>query len=879
MNVFLTFWRRFRSLGQRREVKREIDEELRFHLEQRTIENVNAGMPPEDAAREANKRFGNLQSVREECQDARGTTFGETMWQDIRFGLRMLRKNPGFTLVAVMTLALGIGANTTMFSLVNAILFQPLPFPEADRLVRLYRISSASPRDGLSIGVFEDVREQNTVFEHVAAYYPEWPYNMAKPGEPADLLSGLLVTADFFAALGIQPELGRGFTAEEDEPGRDDVIVLSHRFWEQRFHGDRNIIGSTVRLDGRNVTIVGVMPERFHNLLWHRVDLVHPFAFGSEQRQKRGDNWRFAFGRLKPGATIAQADAELKTMAGRFARDYPRSEQGYGLRALSLRESLSENDGPIMWFSLGLAGFVLLLACANLANLLLARLAARSRELAVRAALGAGRARLLRQLLAESFLLALIGGAIGVAWAAWAKDFIGSRLTVVGETGLPVPLDLRVLGFALASCVLASLLAGTAPAWFAVRKDVNRQLTERRGNLGGTPPRWRHLLIVGEVALALVLLTGAGLFMHSITQLAQRDPGWRVDGLMSTELFLTSSKYKSPEACRLFFDELGSRLSALPGVQSVAFSSRPPMLTSRFHRSIAFEGRPPASPGQHFFAGFEPVSLGYFATIGIQLKEGRFFTGADSSGQPSVAIINETMARSCWPNESPLGKRIGDADSENPGWAEIVGVVSDVRLTERGGQAQPQVYRPLAQEPPIYAAAEWRYTGAPEAIAAAVRRTVAAIDPDQSTYKIQTAREFIRGELRALSLLGGVLAAFAGLGLGLAAIGIYGVVSYTVERRTSEIGVRMALGARRGNVLWLVLREGLALSLVGALLGSAGAWGVARLLAGILPFPVAANALGLGAVALFLVSVALLACFIPARRASRIDPMTALRYE
>ncbi len=881
MNRFRTIWLKLRSLAQRRAVKREIDEELRFHLEQRIAENVAGGMSPDEGARAARRRFGNVQSVREECRDATGAGFGEATMQDIRFGVRMLKKNPGFTAIAVLTLALGIGANTTMFSLVNLLFYRPLPFPDSNRLVRIYRISSQSPRDGFSIGVFADIRDQNTVFERVAAYYPEWPYNLAKPGEPAELLSGMLVTADFFSTLGVQPELGRAFTPNEDQPGRDDVIVLSHRCWQQRFSGDTNIVGQTVRLDGRNVTVVGVMPERFRNLLlWHRVDLLHPFAFASTQRQNRGDNWRFAFGRLKPGVTVAQADTELKTLAGRFAKEYPQTEDGYGLRVLSLRDSVSEEDRSIMWFSLGLAGFVLVIACVNLANLLLARLTTRSRELAVRAALGAGRLRMLRQLLAESLLLSLIGGAVGVVFAVWAKNLIGNHLVIAGETGLPIPLDLRVLGFALFCCVVATVLAGTAPAWLAARKNVNRHLTERSGNPGGdSPHRWRYALIVGEVALSLVLLTGAGLFVRSIQQLAQRDPGWRVDGLMSAQIFLTSSRYNSPDQRRLFFQELQERLAAIPPVRNVAFSSRPPILTSSIHRSIAFEGRPPPAPGQHFFAGMEPVTPSYFETVGIQLKEGRLFTPVDSTNQPSVAIINETMARRCWPDESPIGKRIGDAESANPDWEEIVGVVSDVRLMERGGQPEPQVYRPLAQDPPAYANAELRFSGAPESVATALRRAVAAVDPDQSTHKIITAREFIRRELSGISLLGGVLAVFAGLGLALAAIGIYGVVSYTVAQRTGEIGVRMALGARRGDVLWLVLGQGLRFSLAGAFLGLAGAYAVARILAAVLPFPVPVNAVSLAAVACLLIAIALLACFIPARRAMKIDPTAALRYE
>ena len=804
--------------------------------------------------------------------------------KDLKFAFRQLLKNPGFTAVAVLTLALGIGANTMMFSLVNVILFRPLPFPDSDRLGRIYRISSRSPRDGHSIGVFLDLRQENTVFERVAAYYPEWPCNLAAPGEPAELLSGMLVTADFFPTLGIRPQLGRGFTEEENWAGHDRVVVLSHHFWEQRFQGDRNIVGRTLRLDGQNVTVVGVMPEKFYYpLLWSKVDLLRPFGFAPSQRQSRGDQWRFAFGRLKPGVSIAQADTEMKTLAGRFAKEYPKTEAGYGLRVLSLRDSTSEQERSIMWLSLGLASFVLLIACANLANLLLARLAGRSRELAVRIALGAGRAQLLRQLFTESVLMSLIGGAFGLLLAVWAKDFIGHHLTVGGESGLAIPLDVRVLGFALLCCVIAAFLFGTAPAWFASRSDVSRHLKESsRGNAGSARQRrWQHALIIGEVALALVLLTGAGLFVRGLQQFTQRDPGWRVDGLLTGQLDLTSSKYKTPEQRRAFFQELEERLATIPGVRSVASSSRPPVLGSRMHRDIAIEGRSPAPPGQHFFAGFEPVSASYFEAVGVRLKEGRLFTKADTANQPDVVIINETMARRCWPNESPLGKRIGDADSAKPAWQEIVGVVTDVRFPGEldGDEPQPQTYRPLAQDPPVFAAVELRVAGATETVAPVLRRVIAGIDPDQPIHDVSTARQLIRNGLHGVSLLGGLLTAFAALGLTLAAIGIYGVVSYAVAQRTGEIGLRLALGAQRGNVLWLVLRQGLGHSLLGALLGFAGAFGVARLLVAMIPFPIAADAATLAGIAFLLIGVAALACWLPARRAARIDPMEALRYE
>jgi putative ABC transport system permease protein len=410
---------------------------------------------------------------------------------------------------------------------------------------------------------------------------------------------------------------------------------------------------------------------------------------------------------------------------------------------------------------------------------------------------------------------------------------------------------------------------------------VNHLLMEgSRGNFSrGRRHRWRRALIIGEVALALVLLTGAGLFIRGLRQFAQRDPGWSVDGMLTGQLDLTSAKYKMPDQRRAFFQELQDGLSALPGVRSVAFSSRPPVLGSRMRRNISIERQPPAAAGQNFFAALEPVSISYFDTVGIRLEEGRLFTAADTVDKPAVVIINEAMARHCWPNESPIGKRISDADSAKPVWEEIVGVVADVRSPGDLGDSkpQPQTYHPLAQDPPSFANVEIRFRGAAESTAAALRRAVTGIDPEQSTYNIITAREFIRRQLNDMSLLGEMLAAFAGLGLSLAAIGIYGVISYTVAQRAGEIGLRLALGARRRDVLWLVLRQGLGQSLLGALVGFVGALGVARALASILPFPMGNNLVTLVGIAFALLAVALLACFIPAYRASRIDPMRALR--
>jgi putative ABC transport system permease protein len=801
---------------------------------------------------------------------------------DLRFAFRQLLKNPGFTIVAVLTLALGIGANTAMFSVLNILLFRPLPYPNAERIVRVFRTSPHSRSWPHSAANFVDYREQNKVFEHIALYQGS-SYNITEADQPAERLNGMRVTADFFPALGVNAAIGRVFTAEEDQPGADQVIVLSDSFWMRQFSGDTNVIGRTVRIDGQGVEVIGVMPPRFeHPLLWGNNDLWRPMAITPEQRDLRDNNSFQIMGRLKPGISLARAESEMKALFARLAKEHPGLDPLDSVRLEPLKRSVSDEVGrSISWFAFGLAGFVLLIGCANLANLQLVRTAARTREFALRAALGAQRARLLRQSLTESLVVSLLGGALGLLFALWCNQFLGRQL-FTEVPGVRLDLDLRVFGFALFCSVFTGVAFGTIPAWMASRTDVNEALKENlRGTTAGrSHHRLQHAFIVGEVGFALVLLAGATLFLGGIKRFIRLDPGWRMDNVVFAQLSLKGTNYARSFQRRPFLEQLESRLRAIPGVESVGLSES--LLIWPFGSSggLGIEGRP-LSPGQPVPEVYrEAVSTNFFSTMGIRLQRGRSFNSYDTTNGPTVVIINETMARHFWPGESAVGKRIG-GPATTSGWNEIVGVVADVRFPASLGAPYTrfQSYRPMAQSPANRVSIALHSAVAPEVLARELRRVVAELDRDQSVHQVRTARGHVDRALGSVSLLGRLLTAFAALGLGLAALGIYGVTSYSVVQRTGEIGIRMALGAQRSDVLWLMLNNGLRLSLMGALLGLAGAYVVARILISAIPALPTRDPMTVAAATLALMSAALLASYIPARRATRVTPMEALRYE
>ncbi len=804
-----------------------------------------------------------------------------SLYQDVRFSLRQLLKHKGFTLVAVLTLALGIGANTAMFSVLNTFLFRALPYPNSDQLVRIFRTSPHSQSWPHSPGNFFDQHNQNTVFEKMAAYNFV-SRNLTEEGQTAERLLSLAATSDFFSLLAVSPAHGRVFKPEEFEPGADNVVVLTDRFWTRRFGSDPNIVGRTILLDGKSVQVVGVMPSGFdHPILWGPIDIWQPLAFPPERKMDRSTNYLSSFGRLKAGVSIEQAEQSMVTLAANIGKQNS-SNESESLRLEPLQRSMSDSIGrTVMWFTFGLAGFVLLIACANLANLQLVRTAARSRELAVRAALGAGRLRLLQLSLTESIVIALIGGLISFGLALWGVRFISARL-FTDLPGANVQLDYRVFGFALLCSVVTGVLFGTVPAWFASRADVNLSLRENsRGSTAGrSQHRLRHTLIVGEVAFAMVLLAAAGLFLRGLQRFINADPGWRVDGLLTAQMSLRGDKYKDDKQRVAFLTEMENRLRTLPGVEHVAIGSSHPVYGFNSSGSFLVEGQPEPPPDKYPEMFFEAVNSDYFATLGARLQQGRIFNAADTADHPKVVIINETTARHFWPNENPVGKRISDTSPKRV-FFEIVGIVNDLDFpgTLREPYTRFQAFVPVAQDAPAYVTIALRTSADPEAFGNSMRNAIAGIDPALPVYRIRTARAAVDQGLGSISLLGSLLGAFALIGVILAAVGIYGVVSYTVVQRTGELGIRVALGAQTRDVMRLVLGKGALLVLSGALLGAAGAYGVSRLLIAIIPSLPTSDPLIVLITGIGLIAVGLVACYIPARRATRVDPLVALRSE
>ncbi len=793
---------------------------------------------------------------------------------DLRFACRQLLKAPGFTAVAVLTLALGIGVNTSMFSGLHSLLLPELPYPDAGRLVRVFRTSPQSRRSPQSPANFIDGREQNGVFSHMAATTSR-RVNLSEAGQAPERLRAVLVSADLIPLLGIAPRLGRAFLPEEDQPGRNGVVLLNHAFWLRRFNADPAVVGRTLRLDGEPVTVVGVMPPEFADReTWGIADVIRPMSFSDAERAVRGNHYLDVFARLKPGITLAQANVGFAALASRLREAHPDTNSDSGFRAVELADSRMDPRGRVMlWLILGLAGFVLLIACANLASLQFARTAQRSRELAIRGSLGAPRGRLLRQLMTENLILALLGGLLGLLLASWTNQWLMQRLTEDGRPLLRMALNLPVMGFAFLASTLSGLAFGLGPAWLATRADLNGALRQGAADGGPGPARQRirHGLIIAQISLALMLLAGAGLVVSGLSRFSASDPGWQIDGLQAGYLNLPAAAYPDGNARRRFVDRLQEKLAALPGVERAALASALPISGARSHVGLAVESS--ATAVTSGFCSFSVVSPNYFATLGIRLSEGREFQASDEAGRPEVVIVNAALARACWPDGSALGKRLG-----HPGaWQEIVGVVGDVRSATDPGEppSRYQVYRPLAQDPQSGLAVAVR-GGVPTET---LRRAVAELDPELPLSEAGSVRALLGRHFGQLAVAGWLLAAFAGLGLLLSALGTYGVVAGYVSQRTREIGVRMALGAGIRDVLWLVLGRGLRLTLAGIAAGLLGAVGLGRVLVALTPGLNSNQPAVLAAVALLLLLVAALACWLPARRAARIDPMAALRAE
>ena len=807
--------------------------------------------------------------------------------KDIQFGIRNLLKRPALTGIAIVTLALGIGANTAIFSVVNAIILRPLPYRDSDRLVAIWGNLHKTGLEEIEISApeFTDFKQQCKSFEQLAAYTTQG-FNLTGVADP-ERLRGALVSATLFAALKTDAQQGRTFAPEEDQFGHDQVAVLSHGLWLRRFGGDPQIVNKTISLDGQVVSVVGIMPAGFH-FPDKDTEIWKPLAFEPDllTENNRGSHFLNVIGRLYAGVTLPQAQADIDGITARLSQEHRSTyPSGFSTKVRSLHEDLVGNLRTALFVLLGAVGLVLAVACANVAHLLLANAAARYREVAIRAALGANRIRLVRQFLTESLMLSLVGGGAGLLLAVWGVStlvaFIPKDTPRVNE----IRLDYRVLLFTLGISIITGVLFGLAPALQATKTDLIDALKEggRGSSAGRRRLQLRGLLVISEFALALVLLIGAGLMIKSFIRLQEVKPGFEPAGLLTFRIALPDAKYPQLPKSRAFFEQLFDRLKAHPEVKSVGAINILPFSGSSSDRTFAIEGQPvpPGQPSPDEQIRF--VSAGYFTSMGIPLLKGRDITARDLPDTPQVIIANDALVRKYWPNQDPLGKRISFSRRE-PKWYEIVGVVGNVKHRGLDIEDKPEFYVPFLQPlfadanvPPMYVVV--RAANQPGTIGAVVRNDVAALDRDQPVSSLMTMEQRISDSVAPRRFNMFLLGLFAALALILAAIGIYGIMAFSVGQRTHEIGVRMALGARSGDVLKLVLRNGLALALIGIALGLAIAFAATRVMSTLLYGVSATDPVTFLGEALLLAFVALLACYIPARRATKVDPLVALRYE
>jgi predicted permease len=875
--------------------EREMQDELRFHIERQTAANIAAGMPREEARRQALLQFGGAEAVKEDCRKQRRGFWLETLWNDVRYGVRMMARSPGFTVVAILTLALGIGANTAIFSVVNGVLLNPLPFPQPEQLVSLSESKPNFATGSISYLNFRDWQRNNHTFSSMAISRP-LSFSLTGAGD-AEQLKAELLSSDYFSLLGVKPVIGRMFAPGEDEVGAAPIALISAGLWKRKFGSSPEVLGRSITLDGRGFTIVGVIPADF--------DLSTRSFRNSEVYVPIGQ-WRNNFllnrgaglgihgiGRLKPGVTIEQARADMDEVTRNLIAAYPDSDKGIGATVFPLKQDMLGEVRPFLLLLLGAVCFVLLIACVNVANLLLARSTSRAREFAIRSALGAGKSRLIRQLLTESILLGIAGGGLGLLLAVWATRIALQHLPVTLPRAAGVGLDARVLIFTIAISVGVGIIFGLAPALKSLKPVLQVTLNESGRGGSGKRHRAQSVFVVVEMALALVLLAGAGLMVRTLARLWSQDPGFNPHNVLTFNLSPPPSLMNSnAETVRSFSRELDRRIAATPGVQAASMTWAALPMSGDDEDLFWLDGHPkPAGQNDMNWAVKYVVEPDYLKVMQIRLRRGRFFTPQDNERTPSVAAIDDTLARKYFGNNDPLGKRIRLIENEGigDGTTEIVGVVDHVNqwgLASDAQNLQAQIYLPAMQIPDSSTVlvsygttAVVRYEGTAPGIIESIRDTSHKMNSEQVVYGEQTMEDVISDSIsdRKFSMV--LLGTFAALALLLSGIGIYGVISYLVGVRTHEIGIRMALGAQRNNVLSLVLGEGMKLVLLGAAIGMAAGFGLTRLMADLLYGVSATDPLTFAAVPIVLLAVAMLACYIPARRAMRVDPMTALRYE
>ena len=857
----------------------DVAEELRQHLDDQYRELRAAGASHDDA----------LRAMADDVSAVRSKRFGlrpELIAADVRYAFRTLRRNPGFAIVVLLTLALGIGANAAIFSVVNGVLLRPLPFRDADRLMVIW---GDLKRPGLndipaSAGEYVDYRDRSHAFEQVSAY-DTVGFNLTGGGEP-ERVEGAVVTTTLLPLLGASAQVGRTFVAAEDQPGRDDVVVLSHSLWTRRFSANPAIVGQTIAVDGRPTQVVGVMPAAFQ-FPDRGIEIWKPFLLDAEalSDNNRGSHGYTALARLKGGISRQQAQADLNAVTASFKAEHPGNyRNGFGATLRPLQEEIVGDTGRPLMVLLGAVAVVLLIACANVANLLLARAASRRKEIALRTALGASRGRLVRQLMTESVLVSAIGGLIGLGLAAWGVDLLiasaPDSIPRIQEVGV----DLRVACFTALVSLATGLVFGLVPALRASRAPLNDALKEGgRAGGGGVHGFTGRALVVSEVALSLVLLIAAGLLIHSFTRLQDVAPGFDSSRLLTFRLSLPESRYTTFQKGQSFFDEFFTGLRRRPGVRGVAAINALPFSGFGGSRSFHIEGREEKRPEDQTEEQLRIVTDGYFAAMGIPIVTGREFTERDALNQPRVAVVNDAMAKKHWPHESPIGKRVSFSTNE-PEWYEVVGIAGNIKHRALENADRPELYVPYRQPlfagwtvRPMYVVA--RTSADPASTAAMARHEIARVDRDQPISDVRTMDQRIGRSLSSRRFSTVLLALFAGLALTLAAVGIYGIVAYSVTERTHEIGVRVALGAQRRDVMAMVVGQGMTMTIVGAAIGVAASAALARLMSSLLFGVSAVDPATFVAIPLLLIAVALAACYVPARRATRVDPLQSLRAE
>ena len=879
---------RLRALRQRDSVINDIDREMRTHLELQIDANIKAGMSPQEARERASRSFGKLDRALDAAYDVKGGGLFETLAQDIRYGARMLLKHKAFTSVAVITLALGIGANSAIFSVVNELLLRPLPYRDPERIVMLWEVSpEGRHQNTTSRANFRAWRDQSTSYEHIAAFSDQ-RLTLTGNGEPEEV-SGQLALPDIFQVLGVDPILGRTLLPEDAQPQSPPVAVLSHGLWQRRFGGQASAIGQPIDLSGKKFQIVGVMPPGFQFHIKQRsgtgrpaeVWIVLPMPTGTTENER--GRFLSTVARLKPGVTAEQAAAELRTIEARLSDETPQFNKNFSAEVLPLRDQFFGNVRRPLWLMLGAVGFVLLIACANVANLLLSLATSREKEIALRSALGARRSRIVRQLLTESLLLALLGSVLGLgfAWLGIKGLTLISPRDVVSLQG--VSLNFSVLMWTLGVSILTGIIFGLAPALHISRLNLNDSLKEGgkadSGQASGSR-RMRSVLVVSEIALAVVLLASAGLLVRSFIRLQQVDRGFNPDNVLSMVVRLPGARYPEDAQLVQFFNQAMERVRHLPGVRNAGMVNFLP-LYGGLGSSTAFKitGQPEPPLGQEPGCDVRVVDAGYFQTLGIPILRGRNFSDAEQREAKRVILINEALARKHFPNQDPIGQRLDVAMFENPVITEIVGVVGNVRYDSLIDEAPPAVYFPHPELAYPFMTLVLRTDGDPAAIGPAVQREIRALDPNQPVSDVRTLDQVMSEAVSRSRFNTLLLGLFAGLATLLSAVGIFGVMNYSVALRTREIGLRLAIGAQPRQVLLLVLKQGMILTVVGVGLGLLAAFALTRLLTGLLFGVEAVDATTFTTISLLLVIVSLLACYLPARRAMRIDPMTALRYE